>query len=152
VTVHSDAREAVAAGEIAVFTTTVDEGYVEPDWLRPGALVVNVSLGDLTDATFLDAAALYVDDLDLVADNPRRPLGRLMAAGLVARPDDPGGSGRRIDATLGGLLTGRYAARGVAAPHVVLNPFGMGVLDVALYSAVAAQAGTIGVGSPVRLG
>ncbi|GAB3329574.1 ornithine cyclodeaminase [Micromonospora halotolerans] len=152
VTVHTDARDAVAAGEIAIFTTTVDEGYVEPDWLRPGALVVNVSLGDLTDATFLDAAALYVDDLDLVAENPRRPLGRLMAAGLVARPDDSGSTARRIDATLGGLLTGRYAALGVAAPHVVLNPFGMGVLDVALYAAVAAHARRTGVGSPVSLG
>ncbi|MEV0425768.1 ornithine cyclodeaminase [Micromonospora sp. NPDC050495] len=152
VTVHADAREAVAAGEVTVLTTTADEGYVEPDWPRTGALVVNVSLGDLTDATLLGAAALYVDDLDLVADNPRRPLGRLMAAGLVARPDGGGGPARPIDATLGGLLTGRNAARGVAAPYVVLNPFGMGVLDVALYAAVAAHARRAGIGSPVRLG
>jgi len=149
VTVHADARSAVAAAEIAVFTTTVDEGYVEPDWPRPGALLVNVSLGDLTDATFLEAAAVYVDDLDLVADNPRRPLGRLMAAGLVT---GPGGTARPIDATLGGLLTGRYQARGVAAPYVVLNPFGMGVLDVALYGAVAAQARCAGIGTAVHLG
>ncbi|MER7421042.1 ornithine cyclodeaminase [Micromonospora peucetia] len=151
-TVHTDAREAVAAGEIVVLTTTADEGYVEPDWLRPGALVVNVSLGDLTDAAFLDAAAVYVDDLDLVAENPRRPLGRLMAAGLVARPDDADGTGRRIDATLGGLLTGRYSPLGVATPHIVLNPFGMGVLDVALYAAISAHASRTGVGTPIRLG
>jgi ornithine cyclodeaminase/alanine dehydrogenase-like protein (mu-crystallin family) len=111
VTVHANARSAVAA-EITVFTTTVDEGYVEPDWPRPGALLVNVSLGDLTDATFLEAAAVYVDDLDLVADNPRHPLSLLMAAGLVT-----GGTARPIDATLGGLLTGRYQARGVVAPY-----------------------------------
>ena len=153
VTVHPDARAAVAASEITVFTTTVDEGYVEPGWVRPGALLVNVSLGDLTNETFLDAAAVYVDDLDLVADNPRRPLGRLMAAGLVTRPGDTtGGPARQIDATLGGLLTGRYTALGVATPHVVLNPFGMGVLDVALYAAVATQARRDGIGSTVHLG
>jgi ornithine cyclodeaminase/alanine dehydrogenase-like protein (mu-crystallin family) len=161
VTVHSDARTAVAASEITVFTTTVDEGYVEPDWVRPGALLVNVSLGDLTDATFLEAAAVYVDDLELVADNPRRPLGRLMAAGLITRPGDaparqtrPGcaDTPRRIDATLGGLLTGRHTTHGVATPHVVLNPFGMGVLDVALYGAVATQAHLDGIGSTVHLG
>jgi ornithine cyclodeaminase len=152
VTVHADARSAVATGEIAVFTTTVDEGYVEPDWPRPGALLVNVSLGDLTDATFLDAAAVYVDDLDLVADNPRRPLGRLLAAGLVSRPGETGGTARPIDATLGGLLTGRHTIGDVKTPHVVLNPFGMGVLDVALYGAVAAQARRAGIGATVHLG
>jgi ornithine cyclodeaminase len=152
VVVHDHARAAVAASEIAVFTTTVDEGYVEPDWVRPGALLVNVSLGDLTNEILLDAAAVYVDDLDLVAGNPRRPLGRLMAAGLVTRPGAAGSPARQIDATLGGLLTGRYTAHGVSKPHVVLNPFGMGVLDVALYAAVAAQAHHDGVGSTVHLG
>ncbi|MFT7865887.1 MULTISPECIES: ornithine cyclodeaminase [Amycolatopsis] len=149
VTVHDSARAAVSAAEIAVFTTTADDGYAEPDWARPGALLVNVSLGDLTDAVFLEAAAVYVDDLDLVADNPRRPLGRLMAAGRISRP---GGPARPIDATLGGLLTGRYQARGVAHPFVVLNPFGMGVLDVALYAAVAEQARRSGLGTAVHLG
>lgn len=150
VTVHSSARDAVAAGEIAVFTTTADTGYVTPDWARPGALLVNVSLGDLADETFLDAAALYVDDLDLVADNPRRPLGRLMGAGLITRPSEA--TAKPIDATLGGLLTGRYTSLGTAGPHVVLNPFGMGVLDVALYGAIAARARHWGVGSLVDLG
>ncbi|MFI7673444.1 ornithine cyclodeaminase [Actinophytocola sp. NPDC049390] len=150
VTVHDTARDAVTAGEIAVFTTTADKGYVTPAWARPGALLVNVSLGDLADETFLDAAALYVDDLDLVADNPRRPLGRLMGDGLVTRPGDD--TAKPIDATLGGLLTGRYSSRGVARPHVVLNPFGMGVLDVALYGAVAAHARHEGLGSTVDLG
>lgn len=148
-TVHGSARAAVAAAEIAVFTTTADEGYAGPDWAHPGALLVNVSLGDLTDATFLEAAAVYVDDLDLVADNPRRPLGRLMAAGQVSRP---GGPARPIDATLGGLLTGRHQTRGIAHPFVVLNPFGMGILDVALYAAVAEQARHTGLGTAVHLG
>lgn len=150
VTVHDDARAAVAAGAVTVFTTTADEGYVGPDWVRPEALLVNVSLGDLADSTFLEAAAVYVDDVDLVADNPRRPLGRLMAEGLVTRPGAANGS--PIDATLGGLLTGRHTSRGVAAPHVVLNPFGMGVLDVALYGAVAEHARHAGIGSAVDLG
>ncbi|MEQ0559934.1 ornithine cyclodeaminase [Amycolatopsis sp. NEAU-NG30] len=149
VTVHDDARSAVAAGEIAVFTTTADDGYVEADWPRPGALLVNVSLGDLTDEVFLGAGAVYVDDLDLVADNPRRPLGRLMGEGAISRP---GGDGKAIDATLGGLLTGRYTAHGVVKPWAVLNPFGMGVLDVALYGAIAGQARRLGAGTAVRLG
>ncbi|WP_394361083.1 ornithine cyclodeaminase [Amycolatopsis sp. SB7-3] len=145
------AREAVSAAGIAVFTTTMDVGYVEPDWASPSALLINVSLGDLTDAAFRDAAAVYVDDVDLVADNPRRPLGRLMAEGMFGRPRS-GGSARPLDGTLGGILTGRHSADGVASPYVVLNPFGMGVLDVALYAAVSAQARAEGLGTVVHLG
>ncbi|MEU9688898.1 ornithine cyclodeaminase [Amycolatopsis japonica] len=145
------AREAVSAAEIAVFTTTMDVGYVEPDWASPSALLINVSLGDLTDAAFRDAAAVYVDDVDLVADNPRRPLGRLMAEGMFGRPGSAG-SARPLDGTLGGILTGRHSVDGVASPYVVLNPFGMGVLDVALYAAVSAQARAEGLGTVVHLG
>ncbi|WP_143254031.1 ornithine cyclodeaminase family protein [Amycolatopsis keratiniphila] len=149
--VCSSAREAVSAAEIAVFTTTMDTGYVEPDWASSGALLINVSLGDLTDAAFRDAAAVYVDDVDLVADNPRRPLGRLMAEGLFGRPDSTGPA-RPLDGTLGGILTGRHRADGVASPYVVLNPFGMGVLDVALYAAVSAQARAESLGTALHLG
>lgn len=98
---HGDARSPAAAGEITVFATTADEGYVTPDWARAGALLANVSLGNLTNEMFLSAAALYVDDLDLVADNPRRPLGRLMAAGLVTRAENTNDTAKPIDATLG---------------------------------------------------
>ncbi|WP_051173949.1 ornithine cyclodeaminase family protein [Amycolatopsis orientalis] len=145
------AREAVSSAGIAVFTTTMDEGYAEPDWATPGALLINVSLGDLTDAAFRDAAAVYVDDVDLVADNPRRPLGRLMAEGVFGRPGSEGPA-RPLDGTLGGVLTGRHRMPGVASPYVVLNPFGMGVLDVALYAAVSARAREEGLGTVVHLG
>ncbi|MEU3766320.1 ornithine cyclodeaminase [Amycolatopsis keratiniphila] len=95
--------------------------------------------------------AVYVDDVDLVADNPRRPLGRLMAEGLFGHPDSTGPA-RPLDGTLGGILTGRHRVDGVASPYVVLNPFGMGVLDVALYAAVSAQARAESLGTALHLG
>lgn len=146
----TDVRQAVHAGDAVVLTTTAQEPYVSPDWFRPGAMVVNVSLSDLNDEALLRAGALYVDDVDLVANNPRRTLGRLMAEGRVARAT-AAGPGKPLDGTIGGLLTGRIRARRDVAPYTVVNPFGMGVVDVALYHAVRQEAENSGLGKRVRL-
>jgi ornithine cyclodeaminase len=151
VTVATSTWQATSAGDIVIVTTTADEPYLEPDWISTGALVANVSLGDLTDAAFLAAGALYVDDVDLIAANPRRPLGRLLREGRIALPGHDG-SVKRIDATLGGLLNGRATVASTPRPYVVLNPFGMGVLDVALLAAVRQQADVSAIGVEIQLG
>jgi ornithine cyclodeaminase len=170
VTVHPEVAAAVAAGDVVVTTTTADSGYLGPERFRAGALVVNVSLGDLTPEALLAAGALYVDDVDLVAQNPRRPLGSLMREGRIVAPHAAhGGTGtandttgathggpRAIDATLGALVAGRVAAPAAPAapilPYAVLNPFGMGLFDVALMTAVHREARRLALGTPVRLG
>jgi ornithine cyclodeaminase/alanine dehydrogenase-like protein (mu-crystallin family) len=149
VQVTSDAATAVAAGQVIVATTTVDGGYLPPEWIPAGALVVNVSLADLTAEALLAAGALYVDDVDLVAENPRRPLGDLMARGQVTRPGSA--TGRAIDGTIGGLVTGRHHLARTEA-YTVVNPFGMGVLDVALLDEVRRHAARTGLGTAVDLG
>lgn len=152
VVLGESAESTIRGADLVVLTTTADEGYVQPHWIAPGALVVNVSLGDLTDAALLRSAALYVDSVELVRENPRRPLGRLIQAGLIGVPDSAGGAGKRIDGTIGGLLTGRCRATPPGQSYTVLNPFGMGVLDVALLHAVSRAAVTAGVGTGLRLG
>ncbi|MEU6669545.1 hypothetical protein [Streptomyces sp. NPDC046727] len=112
------------------------EGYLTAAWLRPGTFVAHVSLSDLLPDALLGAQALYVDDVDLVADNPRRVLGTLMRDGRVtAREPGPVG-GRGINGTLGQVLAGVVPAVRPGPGHVVSNPFGMAVLDVALLGAV----------------
>jgi ornithine cyclodeaminase/alanine dehydrogenase-like protein (mu-crystallin family) len=144
VTVGASVAGTLAAAEVALFLTTATEGYVPAEEVRPGALVLNVSLGDLTDEVLLGCAELYVDDLDLIAENPRRPLGRLIAAGRLART--PVAGQPSVTGTLGDLLArGRPPAR-PAPGYVVVNPFGLGVLDVALFAAVSARARDLGLG------
>ncbi|MET0234388.1 MAG: ornithine cyclodeaminase [Kibdelosporangium sp.] len=152
VVVLSSARQAVAAGDIVITTTTVSEGYVEPDWIAQDALVVNVSLADLTDEALLGAGALYVDDVELIAENPRRPLGRLLRENRLGVPGQQDGPRKRIDATIGGLITGRYQPVTTAGGYAVLNPFGMSVLDVAVLDAVRCQAVSAGLGTELWLG
>lgn len=154
VTVGREVADTVRGARLVITATTSDEGYVPAGWLDPHALVAHVSLADLTDDAILGASALYVDDVELIVGNPRRPLGRLMSEGRVVGPDAPQAAPgvKRIDATLGGLLDGRHRPVGAPQAHSVLNAFGMGVLDVALLDAVRGRAETLGVGVSVPMG
>ncbi|WP_369962638.1 hypothetical protein [Leifsonia sp. EB34] len=144
----ASAREAIEEGTVTLLLTTADEGYVARSWLPRGSLIANVSLGDLTDEALLEAGTIVCDDLDLIRENPRRPLGRLLADGRV-HPVDESTDGPRM-MTLGGLLSGRDRYRDVG-DYAVLNPFGMSILDVGLFDAVRRVAREKGMGEWVTL-
>lgn len=143
-TVTGTAAEAMRGAEAVLFLTTVSEGYVEPGWITPGSLLVNVSLADLTDEVLMGAEALYVDDIDLIAENPRRPLGRLINEGSVATT--PSAGRPAVTATLGALLTTGTVPDRPDDGYIIVNPFGLGVLDVALFHAVHRRAVETGIG------
>ncbi|EME52517.1 ornithine cyclodeaminase family protein [Amycolatopsis decaplanina] len=141
--------EAMDEAETTLFLTTVAEGYVQPDWVRPGSLLVNVSLGDLTDEVLVNASALFVDDVQLIVENPRRPLGRLVNEGRIAAKEQEGQPS--ITATIGELLAGETIAQRPDTGYVVVNPFGLGILDVALFGAVLRQANSADIGQALEL-
>jgi N-[(2S)-2-amino-2-carboxyethyl]-L-glutamate dehydrogenase len=139
------AQDVAAAADVLVTLTTSDAPYLPASSLSPGTLVAHVSLDDLTADAFLRAQAVYVDDAQLVRDNPRRVLGRLMQDGAVREPSTTAGdgdrhAGRALDGTLGDVLLGRCEPRRPASGFVVSNPFGMAILDVGLLDAVATEA------------
>jgi ornithine cyclodeaminase len=152
------ARECVADADLVVPVTTVTQGYIEPDWLKPGALVAHVSLDDLTEAAVLEADLVVVDDWGLVRDDPRRLLGRMHRAGTLLGPDGAPRSGvsphpraRRVDASLGDIVTGRHPGRRSETDIVISNPFGMSILDVAVADRVHAEAEARSIGSLLSL-
>lgn len=55
-----------------------------------------------------------------------------------------------MDATLADVITGSHPGRTSPADIVLSNPFGMGVLDVALAAAVRDQAVAAGIGTVLR--
>lgn len=132
----TDAEEAVRAADVVVTATNVTEGYIPRGWLRDGALVAHVSLDDLLPDAALEADLLLVDDWQLVSGDTRRLLGRLHQAGRLAGPGAERADVHRVDATVGDVLAGRHPGRGTPDDVVVSNPFGMGLLDVAVASAV----------------
>ena len=87
------------------------------------------------------ADLLVVDDWDLVAADDRRIVGRMYRSGQVTGPEGQHvaatpSSGRRVDATLAQVVAGEHPGRARAEDVVLSNPFGMGILDVALAAAV----------------
>ena len=150
VRVSGSARECAGASTQVITLTVSDTPYATIDWFRPGTFVAHVSLDDLCPDVFTGAEAVYVDDVGLVRENPRRILGRLMCDGLIAEPGGlaPAG-GRALTGTLGDVLLGRAEAHRPVDGVVVSNPFGMAILDVGLVDAVHAVAVAEGLG--VRL-
>lgn len=152
----TDPRSAVDGAGLVVCTTTTTTGYVAHDWLAPGALVAHVSLDDVLPEVIERADLLVVDDWDLVAADDRRVLGRLYRSGDVTGPagQHVAGapeSGRRVDATLADVVTGKHPGRAAADDIVLSNPFGMGVLDVALAGAIREVAEREDIGTVLAL-
>ncbi|MFJ1749561.1 ornithine cyclodeaminase [Streptomyces sp. NPDC088116] len=147
VSVAARAREAVERAELTIAVTTTTEPYVELDWLPAGATFVNVSLDDAARSLLLGCDHLFVDDWELVADDHHRLLGVLAGNGLVGAPgkEAPEG-GRSVDAELPSLLRGGYDRPVTDHERVVINPFGMGVHDIAVAAAVYRRARERGLG------
>ncbi len=134
----ADPKAVVQEADIVVTATTTTTAYIGYDWLKPGAVVVNVSLDDLEEEAYLRADRLYVDDWNLVVADTQRLLGRLARAGKVAAPG-PAGNGapaRPVDGTLGQLVTGTCPGRDDDGQIIVVNPFGMAICDLAIASRV----------------
>ncbi|MEW1748993.1 ornithine cyclodeaminase [Streptomyces angustmyceticus] len=145
--VAGHARDAVEGAQLTVAVTTTTEPYVELDWVPAGATFVNVSLDDAAESLLLGCDRLFVDNWDLVAADDHRLLGVLARAGRVT---GPGGEapekGRAVDAELPALLADPTARPVGAQERVVINPFGMGVHDIAVAAAVHAAAVERGIG------
>lgn len=136
----ASAREAVEGADLVVAATTVTDPYVEAAWLAPGALVLNVSLDDLTEAALLGAERLYVDDWGMVIADSQRLLGKLARAGRVTGPGEaPPPGGRSTTGTLGALFAGDAPGRGGDDEVIVVNPFGLAISDIALAAAVDSE-------------
>lgn len=143
------ARKTVAASNVLITLTTSRRPYIGRDWFAPGSFVAHVSLDDVTEEVLLSAEAVFVDDIPLVRDNPRRILGRLMADAEIGEPGS--GGAREITGTLGEVLTGRREAVRPRDGVVVSNPFGMSVLDLALLERVARAAEADDLGQRLRV-
>lgn len=149
VVVASDAADCVARSAMLITLTVSAAPYIPLSWFAAPSFIVHVSLDDLLPETFAGAAAIFVDDEDMVAANPRRILGRLMADGEIGRS----GSARppRITGTLGAVLDGAVQGIRPSTGHVISNPFGLAILDVALLGAVEQAARRAGVGIRINL-
>jgi ornithine cyclodeaminase/alanine dehydrogenase-like protein (mu-crystallin family) len=147
--VEPEARSAVAAATLVVAATTTTTPYIEMNWLKPGTVVLNVSLDDVTAEVLLGAGRLYVDDWGLICADRNRLLGRLARDGRACGPGETVSGARPVDGTIGQLLLGECPGRDSAEDIIVVNPFGMAICDIAIARQVRSVALRRGLG--VRL-
>jgi len=125
----ADLAEALAADTV-VFTTTAGVPYVDAPF-KPGQVVLNLSLRDLTPEVIL-AAANILDDVE-----------HCMKANTSPHlAEQATGSRDFVTGTLAGVLNGE-----VSLPTdlpVVFSPFGLGVLDLAVGAFVHNRARSAG--------
>jgi N-[(2S)-2-amino-2-carboxyethyl]-L-glutamate dehydrogenase len=131
-------REAECIGQAiecdtVIFATTTSVPYVDADVkLRPGQLLLNISLRDLPPELLPDAYNI-VDDID-----------HCLRAGTSPHlAEQLTGSRDFVTGTLGGVLAGEV--RLAADRPVIFSPFGLGTLDLAVGSLVLAEARRRGV-------
>ncbi|MFG3107080.1 2,3-diaminopropionate biosynthesis protein SbnB [Streptomyces tendae] len=133
----TDLEAAVRRSDLLVLATTAATPWLtDPEWLRPGQCVLNVSLRDLAPEVIL-AARNIVDDVEHCLNANTSPH---LAEQLTGGRDF-------IDGTIAELLLGE-----VEVPldrPVVVSPFGLGVLDLAVGLHVYRSAVADGTATPV---
>ena len=131
--------DALAAHDLISFATTASAPYTGLESVRPGAVVLHVSLRDLTTDAILTSHNI-VDDPDHVC---RERTSLHLAEGESGGRDF-------IDASIGQLLLGAARLPDRTDRPVVYSPFGLGVLDLALARYVRDEAARLGLGTTVE--
>ncbi|MGC5053935.1 2,3-diaminopropionate biosynthesis protein SbnB [Micromonospora sp. DT48] len=133
-TLARTAEEALAAHRLVAIATTATAPHLDLDACRPGTVLLHLSLRDLRPEAVL-AARNVVDDADHVC---REHTSLHLAEQLTGGRDF-------VHATIGGLAGGQVRLPDDDRP-VVVSPFGLGVLDLAVAEHVRATADRRGLG------
>ncbi|WP_433528259.1 2,3-diaminopropionate biosynthesis protein SbnB [Micromonospora sp. CA-263727] len=136
VEVAADIATALGAHRLVSLATTAVTPHLDGGQLRPGTLVLHLSLRDLTAATVL-ASANIVDDVDHVC----------RASTSVHLAAEQAGHTRFVSASLGALLLADEPYRRDERGLTLFSPFGLGILDLAVSNLVRRRALARGVGT-----
>lgn len=140
VEVVTEPEAAVRNAPVTIAATTTTTSYVPLEWLPAGSVFLNVSLDDAAEDVLLGCDHLVIDDWELVSEDDTRLLGRLAQAGRVSAPGVETPGARQVDTDMATLLSGGYQRPFAEGDRTVINPFGMGVNDVAIATRVYAAA------------
>jgi N-[(2S)-2-amino-2-carboxyethyl]-L-glutamate dehydrogenase len=136
--VASSAEAAVLAADVVVTATVTAQPYLSYAWLRPGALLNNVSIMDAEEDVFLRADKVVVDDWDQ-CNREKKVIHRLVESGRFSRT--------QLHAELGQIVAGERPGRETDQEVIVVNPMGMAIGDIACARAVYSRALRTGVGT-----
>lgn len=133
-------RAAVEHAPIVSIATSTRSPVIEPEWVRPGALVVSITSGQLPRATIKNSRVIVSWKEEVLGgEAPRQPY-----AGMIA---DGSWSADQIAGELGDVLLGKIPARVSENDTIVFESVGMSLWDTTATAwayrwALEQQAGT----------
>lgn len=136
-------RLAVEDADVIGVASNARAPVLEPDWVRPGALVVCIAGGQLPSDLVSRARVIATSREDLLGGGRREPYASLVAAGAWG-PD-------RIAAEMREVILGGVPGRARADEIVVYEVLGMPVWDAAIMSWAYRWAVDNGVGTTFEL-
>ena len=138
-------RAAVEHAPIVSLATSSRSTVIEPDWVRPGALVVSITSGQLPRATIKNSRVIVSWKEEVLGgEAPRQPYASMIADGSW--------SADQITGELGDVLLGKIPARVSENDTIVFESVGMSLWDTTATAWAYRWALANGVGSKFSLG
>jgi ornithine cyclodeaminase/alanine dehydrogenase-like protein (mu-crystallin family) len=136
------AEEAIRGADLVAPTTLVSvrDSYIQADWIKPGALLTNISDNDYTFGAVQKADKIVID-------GPKQfgipvTLGEMVKNGLL-KPEDT--------FRIGAVINGKAPARERDDEIIFFSALGMGIHDLMVGYVVYQRAKERGIGTPLKL-
>ena len=114
-------KEAVCESDIIVCVTLANEPFIEADWLKKGALVMNMADFEVTYDCVKKASKIVVDNWETIKHRMISTVALMWKDGIIKDED--------IHAQLGQILIGEKKGRENDDEIIYFNAVGTGILD-----------------------
>lgn len=141
--VVDSARAAVEGSDVIAPATNVgpEDRYIEAEWIKPGALLANLSVNDYTFGAVLACDKIVVDNIKQL-DIPTAILTDMVEEKVI----DP-----ENIVELGAIVNGKAPGRTSEEERIFLSPLGMGIEDLINAHRVYHEALRRGIGQELEL-
>ena len=139
-------QEAIEGADIIITMTTTNEPFIQPEWLKPGALLC--SMGSTPEVQFgvlAEVDRLFIDDLSYAM--AQGDLHEWIKNGDISKKQVLA----RIDADIGEIAIGTNPGRRHANERILAMIQGMAISDLAMAKIVLDKASIAKMGKPVLL-
>lgn len=116
--------EAVAESDIIDCVTLADKPIIEAEWLKKGALLMNMADFEATYECVQKASQIYVDNWETIKHRMISTVALMYKDGLIKDED--------INGQLGSILVGKVSGRQNDDEIIYFNAVGTGILDIAV--------------------
>ena len=132
-------KDAVCESDIIVCVTLANEPFIEADWLKKGALVMNMADFEVTYDCVKKASKIVVDNWETIKHRMISTVALMWKDGIIKDED--------IHAQLGQILIGEKKGRENDDEIIYFNAVGTGILDLAVTTRCYRKALELGKGT-----